>query len=81
MSYTKRVTFSSTNNYGNGPYEEDDVYTVEDFLSLVQTGMFIDDDGFGHPVQNELADVDIDVYPSDPLSIPLDATHIVWYNR
>jgi hypothetical protein len=21
------------------------------------------------------------VYPSDPLSIPLDATHIVWYNR
>lgn len=43
--------------------------------------MFIDYDGFGHPVKDRKCDPDIYIKPSKRHEIPEDATHIVWYNR
>lgn len=76
MTYIEPVAFTSTNNYGCGPDEEDDVYTVEEFRQKCETGLFIDYDGFGHPVKNKFCDPSIWVYPSDLGKIPADATHI-----
>jgi len=81
MSYSKPIKFSSTNNYGCGPADEDDVYTIEEFKEHVRTESFIDYDGFGYPVKNCLADPEIWIYPSKIKEIPKDATHIVWFNR
>lgn len=81
MAYDYPVKFSSTNNYGCGPSDEDDVYTVEEFVAQCKSGAFIDYDGFGWPVKVDMADKDICVYPSRLESIPQDATHIVWFNR
>jgi hypothetical protein len=79
--YDKKVKFSVTGKYGCGPEGEDDVYTVEEFRNLCESMMFVDDDGFGYPVKDSKADKTIWIYPSGLHNIPLDATHIVWYNR
>ena len=80
-NYTDKVKFTSTGNYGSGPEEEDDVYTVEEFKRLVQGGMFVDYDGFGNPVKDGLADRGNWIKPSRIEEIPTDATHVVWYNK
>jgi len=82
MSYKRPVKFTSTNNYGCGPEGEDDVYTIAEFMDNVKDGSFIDYDGVGNPVKDGLADLSIDIFPSEcPQCIPADATHIVWYNK
>lgn len=81
MSYTKPVRFTVVNTYGNHPQDEDDVYQVDTFRRYCESGMFIDYDGFGHPVRDSLADPDVWVEPSRLQLIPADATHVVWYNR
>jgi hypothetical protein len=68
-SYTEQLTLG------------DDVYTVADFRERVRDHLFIDYDGFGHPVKDGKCDPRIDVIPSRVEDIPADATHIVWYNR
>jgi len=61
---------------------EDDIYTVEEFLSICKIGGFIDYDGYGHPVKDKRADDSITVLPSNAeKTIPKGFTHIVWYNR
>ena len=81
MAYTKPVKFTKTGQYGCGPDGEDDVYTVEEFKRYCEARMFIDYDGFGHPVRDGKADEDICVKPSRVAEIPADATHVVWFNR
>lgn len=81
MSYSDSVKFSSTGNYGCGPDDEEDVYTVKEFLECCACGAFIDYDGWGNPVKDGLRDLSIEVRPSKLHLIPEDATHIVWYNR
>lgn len=80
-NYTNPVKFTKTGQYGCGPDDEDDVYTVEEFRQLVNSGMFIDYDGSGHPVRDGKCDPKIGIYPSRVNEIPSDATHVVWYNR
>lgn len=80
--YSEPVNFSVTGTYGNAEHpDEDDVYTVEEFRRYCENRMFIDYDGFGHPVRDRKADPGIVVKPSRLETIPADATHIVWYNR
>ncbi len=81
MAYTKKIKFSSTNNYGSGPRFEDDVYTIEEFKELCAEHSFIDYDGYGYPVKDKMADTSMCITPSKIYMIPQDATHIVWYNR
>ncbi len=60
----------------------DEIYTVDAFNDNVVYGNLGDYDGFGHPVFNGLADFSIQLDPSDwEENIPLDATHVVWYNK
>lgn len=72
------MKFTKTNLYGSGP---DDVYTIEEFKARVKSRQFIDYDGDGSPVKDNLADKGIWIHPSRLDLIPDDATHIVWYNR
>lgn len=82
MGYDTKVKFSATNRYGCGPDDEDDVYTVEEFLSHCRNYSFIDYDGYGSPVKDGMADHSIIIKPSRAKEkIPADATHIVWFNR
>jgi hypothetical protein len=81
MTYTEKVKFSSTGNYGCGPEDEDDVYTIKEFIELVECGGFIDSDGIGYPVKDNKRDPSIWISPSGIHEIPKDATHIVWYNK
>lgn len=81
MAYTQPVNFTSTGNYGCGKEDEDDVYTIEEFLDCVKSHSFIDSDGYGHPVLEKKCDISIFIQPSNVKNIPKDATHIVWYNN
>ena len=79
--YTNPVKFTVTGQYGSGPVGEDDVYTIDEFRSYCESGLFSDYDGFGEPVREGQADPSIWIEPSRLHEIPADATHIVWYNR
>lgn len=81
MSYTKEVKFTKTGQYGCGPKNEDDVYTIDEFKRFVEKSAFIDYDGWGYPVKNKKYDGDIQIQPSTINKIPNDATHIIWFNR
>jgi hypothetical protein len=77
--YTRPIKFSSTNNYGCT--DGSDVYTVEEFRGACRSGGFMDYDGFGYPVKDNMINITISVNPSQVHLIPEDATHIVWYNK
>lgn len=82
MLYNRKVKFTKTNQYGCGPDKEDDVYTVKEFRGQVESGGFIDYDGFGYPVKDGFANESITIKPSTlEEDLPIDATHIVWFNR
>lgn len=81
MAYKHPVKFTKTNQYGCGPDDEDDVYTVEEFKAHCKSGSFVDYDGYGHPVKDGLEDNSIYIKPSNVATIPKDATHINWFNR
>lgn len=70
--------------------EEGDLMTVEEYLEIVASGEIEDSDGMGSPVKGgkeAFAEVDETGWPawlrpSDGISkIPLDATHVIWFNR
>lgn len=72
----------TTASYFELPEVDDAIMTVEEYLADVEAGGFTDDDGFGHPMKSNQIGGDLFIYPSGgENSIPLDATHIVWYNR
>ena len=96
MNYkTGKVNFSSTGNYGSGPKNEDDVYTVEEFKEYCESGAFIDYDGYGYSVKDGYVmkdpnyDPDSDIFfdryivvrPSQIKHLPEDATHVIWFNN
>jgi hypothetical protein len=57
-----------------------DLMTVEEFRENVKSGMFIDYDGYGYPVKDNLC-AHLQIYPSELYLLPKDATHIHWFNR
>ena len=58
-----------------------DIFSVTEFRQHVKDGLFVDYDGYGHPIKNRLMARRIYVQPSKLKEIPSDATHIAWYNR
>jgi len=62
--------------------EGGNLFTVEEFLECVQSGGFIDYDGFGKYYDGKKT-VDGLVFPSEVVKNGLKPgfTHIVWYNR
>lgn len=61
-------------------YNFGDLFTVDEFRNMCKMGAFIDYDGYGHPVRDNLVNNDEAVVPSK-MNIPDDATHIIWFNR
>lgn len=57
-----------------------DLFTVLEFEEMVESGMLIDYDGYGHACKNGRRSSTI-VTPSKIKDIPEDATHVVWYNK
>lgn len=57
-----------------------DLISVQDFKEYVRTKMFIDYDGHGNPVKNNLMSNQV-IKPSRIYEIPEDATHIMWFNK
>ena len=55
---------------------EDHIMTVKEWLSSVKEGYFGNYDGYGYWMKDGLACRD-EVFSSEPL----DATHVVWYNK
>ena len=58
-----------------------DLIERQDFIENVEAGCFIDYDGYGHPVKDELVDESFYVYPSEIEKLPKDCTHVLWFNR
>jgi hypothetical protein len=64
-----------------------DLMTVKDFIEEVNTGSFIDYDGFGYlaTLTHMLDKYECRIYPSmityQKLLIPKQFTHILWFNR
>ena len=59
-----------------------DLMPLEDFISCVKMGGFIDYDGFGNYVKDGMIS-DIEIIPSDVLnnSVRTDFNEIIWFNR
>ena len=57
-----------------------DLMTVAKFRDSVDCGGLIDYDGYGYPVRDGKMSR-TNIYPSEQHMIPLDATHIMWYNK
>jgi len=55
---------------------DDDIYTVEEWVQAVKDGWVGNYDGNGYWVKNGLRSND-EVFSTEPL----DATHVVWYNK
>lgn len=55
---------------------DDDIYTVEEWTQAVKDGCFCNYDGSGYWVKDGLKSGD-EVFSTPPL----DATHVVWYNK
>lgn len=81
-SYNKEIkTWTpDPNEYDTGC--EGLIMTVEDYIDSVKTNSLIDDDGYGHPVKDMMKDTQLHLWPSEGRNhIPLDATHVIWYNK
>lgn len=61
---------------------DDDLMTIEEFKLLSEDAIYIRyEEGYAHPVKDNLIDTSITVEVDDHSNIPEDATHIVWYNK
>lgn len=72
--------------------EDDDVYTMEEWIKICKGGGFIDLDGMGsYAIDGERATIPVTwenlydpyIYPSDAVNGNLDMrfTHVVWFNK
>ena len=65
--------------------EYGDLYDLEDWIHYVQSGAFIDYDGYGNMATESSHLPRVNVYPSKAkhrnFEFPAWVTHIVWYNR
>jgi hypothetical protein len=57
-----------------------DVFTLDEYREMVENATIADEDGYGHPVKDEFFDRNIKILPSKD-SIPLSATHVLWFNK
>jgi hypothetical protein len=71
----KKPEFNKLADYG-------DVMSLKEFIECVESGGFIDYDGFGRYVKDSM-ESNIRIYPSDVKSgnVRKDFDTIIWYNR
>lgn len=66
-----------TRQYNEKLVSKKHMMTVDTFLQLIEDGTIMDDDGFGYWVKDGSVNKECGVFSS----LPLDATHVVWYNK
>jgi hypothetical protein len=67
----------STRDYTEEVPEDADVYTVDDFNQAVKEGSFGNYDGSGYWVKDDKMSREDEFFSS----LPLDATHVAWFNK
>lgn len=68
--------------YTEDPKDYGDILTIEDFKHGCEVGpCFTDWDGHGRPMKDGKVAPNITIQPSRLYEIPLDATHIQWFNK
>lgn len=79
---SKYLRLKKTPSLEYGKEWKGDLYELEKFISMVRSGGFIDDDGWGY-YATETTKSDINIYPSDISEniYRTDFTHIIWFNR
>ena len=55
-----------------------DLFSIQEWLSLVEEESFIQYDGMGHYVKDGMMDSCSDCFNFPP---PSDATHVAWFNK
>ena len=62
--------------------QDNDIMSLEEFISCCEDGGFIDYDGFGRYMENGM-ETNITIYPSDVAhgSIRTEFKQIIWFNR
>ena len=55
--------------------------TLKEFLELCKAGAYVDDDGCGNPMVNDIVNDKIVISPSRLKEIPVGTTHILWHNK
>lgn len=80
--YLKEIEMFDTGPDEYGEVPEGALMTVDEYLGSVKDHALIDYDGYGHPVKDMKKDTQLHIYPSEGRNhIPLDATHIIWFNK
>lgn len=60
-----------------------DLMTREKFISAVECGLFINDDGYGELSDGKFSSYLLCIWPSQVRNLdwPAWATHVIWFNR
>lgn len=70
--------------YNWDPYqglECGDAYSIEEFLSLVNDGLYIPDDGFGEVVDKNGNVYDYNIWGEELKSLDRSKYFVMWYNK
>ena len=68
-------------NYINNPNNFGFIMTVSEWLERVNSHFFMDSDGWGYPMKDDMVDYTISILPSNIKKVPKDSTHILWYSK
>lgn len=80
--YSKVIETYDTGPDEYGEVPEGAVMSVDEYLECVKNHSLMDDDGYGYPVKNGMKDTQLHLWPSEGRRhIPLDATHVIWFNK
>lgn len=65
-----------------GKHWQGDTFTMEEFIDAVNSGLFVDSDGYGYYATDN-GKSDIYIYPSDIKENMYrnDFTHVIWFNK
>jgi hypothetical protein len=63
--------------------DDGDLYSIDEFIDMVDIGAFIDDDGYGYAAyyHTKVYDDSIKIHPSRIDEIPVGVTAVLWFNR
>lgn len=77
----KSITQEQNQEYDEPIPDYAEILTVEEFKLACEAGAYIDYDGYGYAIKNGFMNTNIWIYPSKLDEIPLDASHICWFNK
>ena len=83
-NYADEQFAEKVEEYDWNPYQEidcGDAYSIEEFVSLVDDGSFIPDDGFGEVVDKNGNIYDYNIWGEEIKSLDRNKYFVMWYNK